>query len=203
MLRVGRSNIRAESASQNARDLRRPVELTGFGILRGGETFALSVLDLSYDGCRIKCELALLPGTNLRISILGLGRAAEAIVRWFKDGSGGIEFYPEDDEEVHQKPRVFERAALRARLSLRRQGRQGYVANLFDLSPKGCRVDFIEKPKCGERMWAKIDGLESIEATVRWVDGFQGGLEFVRPIYPAVFDILLEKLSQEINAGHL
>jgi hypothetical protein len=44
-------------------------------------------------------------------------------------------------------------------------------------------------------VWAKLDGFDSIEATVRWVDGFYGGLEFVRPIYPSVFDLLLARLK--------
>lgn len=203
MLRVARSKPHIGITPQNQREPRRTVHLAGFGILAGGATFSLSVLDLSYDGCRIKTELALLPGTKLKISVLGLGRAAEAIVRWFGEGFGGLEFYPEDQVEVSQTPRAFKRAALMAELSLRRRGRQRYVANLFDLSPKGCRVEFIEKPKCGEKVWAKLDGFDSIEATVRWVDGFYGGLEFVRPIYPAVFDILLVRLRGDLSSPNV
>lgn len=86
-------------------------------------------------------------------------------------------------------------------MSLRRRGRHSYVANLFDLTPKGCRVDFIETPKNGEKVWAKLDAFDSIEATVKWVDGFYGGLEFARPIYPAVFDMLLERLRRAESAG--
>lgn len=118
-------------------------------------------------------------------------------MRWAKKGSAGLEFYPEDLVEVPQTPRAFNRASLTAELSLRRQGRQAYRGNLFDLTPKGCRVEFIETPRVGEKMWAKIDFFDSIEATVRWVEGFYGGLEFARPIYPAVFELLLVRLRKD------
>lgn len=194
MLRVARSKPHIGVAPLKQRETRRTVELTGFGILAKGETFGVSVLDLSYDGCRVKTDLALLPGTRLKISVLGLGRAAEAIVRWCKEGFAGLEFYPDDEVEVSQTPRAFERAVLEADLSLRRRGRHGYIANLLDVTPNGCRVEFIEKPRCGEKVWAKLDSFDSIEATVRWVDGFYGGLEFIRPIHPAVFEIMLVRL---------
>lgn len=194
MLRVARSKPHIGLAPLAQRETRRTVDLAGFGILVGGETFGISVLDLSYDGCRVRTDVALLPGTRLKISVLGLGRAAEAIVRWCKEGVAGLEFYPEDEVEVSQTPRAFERAVLTAELSLRRRGRHGYIASLYDVTPNGCRVEFIEKPRCGEKVWAKLDSFDSIEATVRWIDGFYGGLEFVRPIHPAVFKILLVRL---------
>lgn len=198
MLRVAR--LRPGNGSKSAsREPRRTVDLAGYGVLAGGETFSLSVLDLSYDGCRIKTDLALLPGTKFNLSVLGLGRAAEAIVRWFKNGCAGLQFYPEDEAEAELTPRAFERNPLKAGVSLRRRGRKSYVANLFDLTPKGCRVEFIETPRNGEKVWAKLDGFDSIEATVRWVDGFKGGLEFTRPIYPAVFDLLLARLRQNLG----
>lgn len=197
MLRVARSKPHIGVDPLNHREPRRSVALDGFGILPGGQTFSLSVMDLSYDGCRIETELALLPGTKFKISVTGLGRAADTIVRWAKEGSAGLEFFQEDLAEALQMPRAFNRAALTAELSLRRQGRQSYVANLFDLTPKGCRVEFIEMPRVGEKMWAKIDVFESIEATVRWVEGFYGGLEFSRPIHPAVFELLLRRLGSD------
>lgn len=201
MMRVARSKPHIGMNSLNHREPRRSVALEGFGILPEGQTFSLSVMDLSYDGCRIEAELALLPGTKFQLSVTGLGRAADAIVRWAKEGSAGLEFYPEDQVEASQIPRASNRAALTAEVSLRRQGRQSYIANLFDLTPKGCRVEFIETPRAGEKMWAKIDVFDSIEATVRWVKGFYGGLEFSRPIHPAVFELLLTRLGNDGPKG--
>lgn len=177
------------------RELRRTVDFEAFGILPEGQTFGLTVLDLSYDGCRVKSEVAVLPGTKLKISILGLGGVVEAVVRWSKDGHAGLEFDPEEATDANRTPRLYDRISLDSQLMLRRHGRQSYVARLFDLTPKGCRVEFIERPKRGETIWVKLDTFDSIEARVKWVDGFYGGLEFVRPIYPAVFDILLARLS--------
>lgn len=194
MLRVARPNAHIGLPPRKHREPRRTVSLDGFGVLQGGQTFSLSVTDLSYDGCRIETDLALLPGTRFKISVTGLGRAADAIARWAEGGSAGIEFYPEDATSKSQVPRAFNRSALTAVLSLRRRGRQSYSANLFDLTPNGCRVEFIETPKVGEKVWAKIDAFDSIEANVRWVSGFFGGLEFERSIHPAVFELLLTRL---------
>jgi hypothetical protein len=34
-----------------------------------------------------------------------------------------------------------------------------------------------------------------MEAEVCWVDGFVAGLKFIKPMHPAVFDLLIERLS--------
>jgi hypothetical protein len=44
-------------------------------------------------------------------------------------------------------------------------------------------------------MLLKFDGLEAIEAEVCWVEGFVAGLQFDKPIHPAVFDLLLHRLG--------
>jgi hypothetical protein len=59
--------------------------------------------------------------------------------------------------------------------------------NVFDLSPRGCKIEFIERPAVGERVWVKFDGLEAVEGMVRWVAGHVGGVEFQRPLHDAVF----------------
>ena len=43
-------------------------------------------------------------------------------------------------------------------------------------------------------MTIKFEGLEAMDAEVCWVQGFQAGLRFERPIHPAVFDLLLARL---------
>lgn len=179
------------------RQPRRSVELVGFAALENGATFRLSVLDLSYDGCKVATSVALLPGVKLKVSITGMRGALEAAVRWCRDGKAGLRFYPEDvnEPDAEQTPRGVERIDLKADLSLRRFGRQNYQVRMFNLSATGCKVEFVERPKEGEIVWVKFDGLDAIEAVVRWVDGFYGGIEFVRPIYPAVFQVLLRKLA--------
>ena len=181
-------------AVKSDREPRRRVELIGFGALTDGTTFRITVLDLSYDGCRVESAIALFPGLKLKISITGMGGSLDAEVRWCRDGHAGLRFNPEEQVEDEQVPRKQERIEVAATLSLRRFGRANYQARLFDLTPTGCKVEFVERPLVDELLWVKFDGLDAIEAKVRWLDGFYGGVEFVRPIYPAVFEMLLAKL---------
>lgn len=62
---------------------------------------------------------------------------------------------------------------------------------MFDLSAEGCKIEFVERPEIGERLWVKFDGLDSLAATVRWIDGHRGGVQFERPIYDPVFRRLI------------
>lgn len=190
-----RLHARDNTHTTSDRQPRRVVELTGFGVLHDGTTFGVTVLDLSYDGCKVQSQLALMPGLRLKFSIVSLGRAIDAVVRWYKDGQAGLRFNPDEEAQPEQRPRRHRRIEVRAQISLRRQGRHHYFAQLFDLAPTGCKVEFVERPRPGEMLWAKFEGLEALEARVCWVNGFFGGIEFVRPIYPAVFDLLLTKLT--------
>ncbi len=155
--------------------------------------FRVIVSDLTYDGCKIESPLVLLKGLKLTINVLRLGAFA-AEVRWYSDGSAGLKFNgTEEVAEVAQRPRE-KRLSVRADVTLRRMGRNPYQASVYDFSPSGCKVEFVERPREGEQLFVKFDGLDSIEAEVRWVDGFHGGIAFKRPIYPAVFQLLLARM---------
>jgi hypothetical protein len=194
---AGRLRLENARPAANDREARRVVELTGFCALEDGTTFKITVVDLTYDGCKIDTPVALLPGIKLKVSILGLGGALDAEVRWWRDGRAGLRFNPEeaDDPAAKHTPREHDRVDVQAHLSLRRFGRHHYEVRMFNLASTGCKVEFVERPKTGEIVWVKFDGLEAVEAVVRWVDGFYGGLEFKRPIYPAVFQILVAKIN--------
>lgn len=47
-----------------------------------------------------------------------------------------------------------------------------------DVSQRGLRARFPYPPKVGERVTLSLRGEQERTATVRWVDGFRGGLEF-------------------------
>ena len=64
------------------------------------------------------------------------------------------------------------------------------------MSPDGCKAEFVERPKLDEHVWVRFDGLEALEAMVCWVRGFEVGLEFENPIHPAVFEMLVSKLTK-------
>lgn len=176
------------------REARRAVDLPGFALLDDGSTFELTLSDLTYDGCQIKTERVLEPGTKLKLSVVRLG-ALDAQVRWCEDGKVGLSFNADATFDRQETPRNHDRLELSAEVQLRRVGRQKYQGRTFDVSPKGCKVEFIERPRAGEMLWIGFDGLDPIEAEVRWIDGFFGGVEFVRPIYPAVFELLMARLK--------
>ena len=85
---------------------------------------------------------------------------------------------------------------LSANVALRRAGQHSYDVRILDVSPHGCKAEFVERPKLDEHVWVKFDGLCALEAMVCWTRGFDVGLEFEQPIHPAVFDLLVARLSQ-------
>lgn len=89
------------------------------------------------------------------------------------------------------KSRKRERVSLIAEVGIRRSGFHGFRVRVFDASPDGCKIEFVEKPRIGERVWVKFDGLEGIEASVRWIEGHIGGVHFERPLHEAVFERLV------------
>jgi hypothetical protein len=178
------------------RDPRHPVALPAFALLDDGTTIDLTILDLSYDGCRVEVPVAFLPNTRLKLSVPRLGKL-EAEVRWCDGKIAGLCFSSETlDSAQPQKPRNHERVTIDGQISLRRAGRQQFQCRVFDMTPTGCKVEFIERPKIGDTIWAKFEGLDALEAEVRWVDGYYGGVEFKRPIYSAVFELLLARMGK-------
>lgn len=83
--------------------------------------------------------------------------------------------------------------ALDAEVTLRRPGHNNFPVRVYDASAHGCRIEFVERPRVHDRVWVKFPGLEALEATVCWVQGFVGGVEFEKPIHTAVFDALIAK----------
>ena len=88
-------------------------------------------------------------------------------------------------------PRRADRVSVTIEAGIRRSGIHPFRVSAFDLSPVGCKIEFVERPSVGERAWVKFDSLEAIEAEVRWVDGHVGGVHFARPIYDAVYRKLI------------
>lgn len=85
-------------------------------------------------------------------------------------------------------PRRAERVPLRADISFRRQGDHRYPVTITDFSAEGCRLEAPIKVNPGDPVWIKLPGLKSIEGVARWVDNWTVGVEFDRPLHPAVFD---------------
>jgi hypothetical protein len=174
---------------------RRPVSLNGHAVLEDGTVTEIILVDLSYEGCGIECPIRLKRGAAIKLAIVKRG-AISATVRWYKDGKAGLIFEPERQPEKEHLPRRHERIPLSAEVTVRRLGRFNYRVRVFDASAHGCKVEFVERPELQETLWVRFEGLEPIEARVCWLDGRSVGLQFSRPIHPAVFDLVAERLRQ-------
>jgi hypothetical protein len=187
-----RAAAAAAAAAVPDRPERRPVVLSGHALRADGRTFELSVVNLSYDGCAIASSEPLEPGTTLKISVLRLG-VVDAEVVWVEEGRAGLVFTKASAADRDHAPRKADRRSLTAEVSLRRPGRPTYKVRVCDVSTHGCKSEFVDRPDEGETMFVKFDGLETMEAVARWIEPPLTGLSFLRPIHPAVFDMLIAR----------
>ena len=93
-----------------------------------------------------------------------------------------------------KKPRKAERVSLRADVDFRRAGDHRYRVNILDLSPAGCRMELPVNVETGDTIWISLPSLESIQAEVCWVKEWTVGVEFTRPLYPSVFELVRERM---------
>jgi len=175
---------------------RRPVGLSGDALLADGTKVEVSLVDLSYEGCKIRTSSALDPGDRLNLLVFDRG-LIEAEVRWVEGDMAGLAFTAYEAPTRPHWPRRSERVAVSADVTLRKPGQPNYRVRVLDASPEGCKLEFIERPREGDRIWVKFDGLETLEAEVCWVEDFVMGANFAKSLHPAVFDLLVTKISQD------
>ena len=176
------------------RRVRRPVALPARATRQDGATVDVTLTDLSFDGCAVDCTAALVAEERLELSVNGRGSIA-ATVRWAAAGKAGLAFDCEPDATPAPVPRRHDRMDIEAEATLRRAGKLAFRVKLFDLSPAGCKAEFVDRPELGEHVRLKFESMESLEGTVCWVAGTKAGVRFVRPIHDAVFALLLERLN--------
>ena len=179
---------------------RRPVALTGHAITADGSIIGIKVTDLSYDGCGIAVAQPLEPGAPIRLSVLRRGMI-DGHVRWCSGGKAGIVFKADATPAGEGATPRGERFTLIGDVTMRRLGKHNFAVTIFDASRTGCRVEYIEKPEIGERVRITFKGLQPLDARVCWVDCGFAGVEFERPIHPAVFDMVLARLINEAEIG--
>lgn len=88
-------------------------------------------------------------------------------------------------------PRRSARTSVRVAVEVRQPGNPKYRVLVHDLSSHGCKLDLVERPKLDQTILIKFIGLEPLESLVCWVDGFTAGVEFKKPLHPAVFSMLV------------
>jgi len=98
------------------------------------------------------------------------------------------------------RSRAAPRQPVHAEVQLRRSGALNFVVEVHDLSELGCRTEFVERPRIGEVVWVKFGELTPLESTVRWVKGYQGGLQFSRPMDSRVLEHLLRQMRKAPRA---
>jgi hypothetical protein len=93
-------------------------------------------------------------------------------------------------------PRRAERIPLRADIEFRRTGEHCRRVNILNFSPEGCRVDLPVKVEVDDVVWISLPGIESIQGTICWVKEWEAGVEFAKPLYPSVFDMVRERMRK-------
>lgn len=192
-LRAGQcTELPSGDLSNLPRDDRRSVEMRGYIVRENNQIVDIRLIDLSYEGCGIETIAKLVPGEEVKLSVLGRG-AVSARVQWCRGRKAGLVFVFEEQAKVSSKKPRPDRAPVAARAFIRRTSKHGYEVEAFDLSCRGCKCEFVERPEINECVWIKFDGLEALEAKVSWVEGSAAGFQFSTPLHPAVFDMLLQR----------
>lgn len=71
--------------------------------------------------------------------------------------------------------------------------RSGFLDHVVisDISAGGCRIDSLGLVMgVGDLVVVRPEGLEGLCGVIRWIKGHSAGIEFERPLYPAVVDHL-------------
>ncbi len=110
--------------------------------------------------------------------------------------TGRFQTSASEHKSVDPLRRKSRRSAVAGEVMLRRSGQGSYRVKLCDLSPSGCKLEFVERPFLREAVWVKFDEMEALEASVCWVEGFAAGVEFRKAMHPAVFEHLTRKLRR-------
>ena len=99
-------------------------------------------------------------------------------------------------QDLGEEGRKARRAEVHLGAGLRQRGATGVTVQILDLSTHGFRAATHLELHIGTDVWLKLPGLESLHGRVVWMSGHLLGCEFVRPLHPAVLDMIVR------NAGH-
>lgn len=94
------------------------------------------------------------------------------------------------------KARVAERVEVSFGAALRQRGASGVSVQIADLSTNGFRVATHLELQPGTDVWLRLPGLEPCHARAVWCRGHYVGCEFVRPLHPAVLQMVVSKVSR-------
>ena len=114
--------------------------------------------------------------------------------RWHPEtDGGGAPFAAELSTSPPPKPRAAERVPVAFAAALRQRGASGVSVQIADLSTTGFRVATHLRLEPGTDVWLRLPGLEACHARVMWAEGHYVGCAFVRPLHPAVLDMIVAR----------
>ena len=92
--------------------------------------------------------------------------------------------------QSNDEGRSAERREVILGAGLRQRGAHSVTVQVVDLSVTGFRAATHLMMEPGADVWLKLPGLESLHARVVWMRGHLMGCQFVRPLHPAVLDMV-------------
>ena len=94
------------------------------------------------------------------------------------------------------KARSAERVEVSFGAALRQRGASGVSVQIADLSTNGFRVATHLQLEPGTDVWLRLPGLEPCHARAVWCREHHVGCEFVRPLHPAVLQMVVRNASR-------
>ena len=79
---------------------------------------------------------------------------------------------------------------------LRQRGATAITVQILDLSTHGFRAATHLELAEGTDVWLKLPGLETWHSRVVWMHGHLVGCEFVRPLHPAVLEMMVGRIAR-------
>ena len=89
-----------------------------------------------------------------------------------------------------RKSRRADRLPVELGAGLRQRGASGVSVQIMDLSTDGFKAATHLELYPGTDVWLRLPGLEACHARVMWSQGHYVGCAFVRPLHPAVVDMV-------------
>jgi hypothetical protein len=102
----------------------------------------------------------------------------------------------EEDRRLHDRNvtdrRRSDRATVDGRATLGASPNTPFEGLLYGLSAEGCSLRLVTGSfNAGDAVWFTIETLDAFRGIVRWVDGDKVGVEFDRPFYQPLFELLV------------
>ena len=116
--------------------------------------------------------------------------------QWQPESDGGTPFAAELSTSPPPKPRAAERVPVAFAAALRQRGASGVSVQIADLSTTGFRVATHLKLEPGTDVWLRLPGIEPCHARAVWSRGHFVGCEFLRPLHPAVLQMIVRNQSR-------